>query len=200
MSLRSVVFPHPGRGEDEGVGHLPVVCDPGKYLVRAAAHLMGDADVHGRDMLQVPDMPVLHDHLAGQPHSVPALDGDKPLPHLLLVGVEGVIAGIVHSLPQIPGCHDIGACAPRDPLPAAAADQEGLSGPQPDLLDPACSVPAPVRSPGAPAPEECFAPVRLSSLSTSLTHIYVEPGDLYLHKIYLHSQDHRLSRWLALTL
>ena len=124
--------------------------------VRTALHLVGHPHIDkGDEFHQADALPVRH-RPARHPDPVAALDGDKALAQLLLRGVEGITAHVVHRGPQLLPAGPVragggrgggpdGICSflcvpqqfaalPHHVLPVFADQNHRLPRPQADLL------------------------------------------------------------------
>lgn len=115
----------------------PVGDDIREDRIRAAQHFMGQTDIDRGNVPQILHFSFFHDCLSCHSDPVPSFNGDKSLPHLFFVCIQGIIAHILQHFPDILPGYLIGP-APllsRDPLFSPVDQDQRLSYSQADLLE-----------------------------------------------------------------
>ena len=122
----------------------PVPVEVRKQGDGTAADLVSQADIYKGNKFLRAHGAIFRHTAPRDPHAVPALDRQKPLPDLVLVGVERVIGRQIHRLPDVArrdreGPFPLRKKLPLPPhkiLPVPVHRHEGCAGPKPQLLQP----------------------------------------------------------------
>ncbi len=156
------------------MAQLPVFHEKRQQQPGTPLHFMGHPHIDRRDILHAQDPPAVIDHFSGHADPVTALHGEKSLPQLLLIGIEGIIARQLHGLPQFLFCHHISQLLPACQISAAGKiihvaapdDLHRPVGPQPDLPDIVIIQAGTLQRPfqfGRKQPDDFLFPVHMST-------------------------------------